>query len=161
MGDVCEHCGQQIPLTRKEPLNKAKAMMLKRAAGHVMKTMKNDFMVRDFSEPAEFKTYNFFSHLRLHGLIFKVKINGRVQRGRWGITRNGWAWLRGEIALPSYVLVKNNGIESRADSLIFMRDVWYGSDYMQTTFEYFDEDGKPVGFRPTVHRPQVQQASLL
>lgn len=153
ISERCNHCGQRIPLARKELLNKQMIKMLKRAAGHVMTTMQNDFMVRDFTEPADFKQYNWFSHLRLHGLIFKQRTaDGKELRGRWGITRNGWAFLRGEKELPSFVLVLNNSIHSRSDMLVGFGHVWRGEDIMQTSFEYFDEDGKPVGFRPTAAR---------
>jgi hypothetical protein len=40
MNDRCTHCGQRIRLQRKEMLNTAKVRMLKRAAEHVMSTMK-------------------------------------------------------------------------------------------------------------------------
>lgn len=147
--EVCTHCGQRIPLARKELLNKQMINMLKRAAAHVMITMQNDFMVRDFTTPEEFKQYNMFSHLRLHGLIFKQRDeDGREIRARWGITRNGWSFLRGEKDLPLYVLVKNNHIVSHADELVGFNQVWRGEDTMQTTFEYFDDDGHPVGIRP-------------
>lgn len=160
--EVCNHCGQRIPLARKELLNKQMVKMLKRAAGHVMTTMQNDFMVRDFTEPSEFKQYNWFSHLRLHGLIFKQRdAQGKELRGRWGITRNGWAFLRGEKQLPAYVLVKNNHIQSRADELVGFNQVWRGEDTMQTSFEYFDDNGKPVGIRPNYGPSNSNQARLI
>lgn len=147
--EICDHCGQRVPLNRKEMLNKHKVEMLKRAATYVRANMKNDFMVRDFAQPEEFKRYNFFSHLRLHGLVFKQRDDsGNVMRGRWGITRNGWAFLRGELQLPRYVIVKNNKIQSRADELVSFSDVWRGESTMQTEFEYFDDNGRPVGIRP-------------
>jgi hypothetical protein len=158
----CDHCGQRIPLARKELLNKQMVKMLKRAAGHVMTTMRNDFMVRDFTEPAEFKQYNWFSHLRLHGLIFKQRTaDGKELRGRWGITRNGWAFLRGQKELPAYVLVRNNAIQSRADALVGFNQVWRGEDTMQTSFEYFDDDGNPVGIRPVYPATNNNQARLI
>lgn len=154
--ETCDHCGQRIPLARKEMLNKHKVQMLKRAASHVLTTMQNDFMVRDFTDPEDFKRFNFFSHLRLHGLVFKQKdAAGNVLRGRWGITRNGWAFLRGQLQLPAYVLIKNNSIESRADEMVNFGQVWRGEDTMQTSFEYFDDDGKPVGIRPQAPAPAV------
>ena len=166
--EVCNHCGQRIPLVRKEMLNKHKIQMLKRAAFHVKSQLQNgvedanNFMVRDFTEPEDFKRYNFFSHLRLHGLVFKQKdAAGNVLRGRWGITRNGWAFLRGQLQLPAYVLIKNNHIESRADLLLGFSDVWRGEDTMQTSFEYFDDDGKPVGIRPQVPNKPPEQARLI
>lgn len=158
----CDHCGQRIPQARKEILNKQMLKMLKRSADHVKATMVNDFMVRDFTEPAEFKQYNWYSHLRLHGLIFKVRdAQGKEMRGRWGITRNGWAFLRGEHRQPAYVLVKNNSIVSRADELVGFDQVWRGEDTMQTSFEYFDKDGKPVGIRPNYGPSPVRQAVLI
>lgn len=158
----CDSCGQRIPLTRKENLDKSKLIMLKRAAAHVIDTMQNDFMVRDFTEPADFKRYNFFSHLRLHGLIFKQRdVNGKEIRGRWGITRNGWAFLRGEKLLPEYVLVRNNAIESRADLLVGFKEVWQGEDTIQTSFEYFDDDGNAVGMRPTYPATNSPQQRLI
>lgn len=166
--EVCDHCGQRIPLTRKEMLNKHKIQMLKRAATHVKERFDageqdaNDFMVRDFTEPEDFKRYNFFSHLRLHGLVFKqTDAAGNVLRGRWGITRNGWAFLRGQLQLPAYVLIKNNSIESRADELVNFGQVWRGEDTMQTSFEYFDEDGRPVGIRPSYPSNNSQQQRLI
>lgn len=158
----CDHCGQRIPLARKELLNKQMIKMLKRAAGHVKTTMKNDFMVRDFTEPAEFKQYNWFSHLRLHGLIFKQRTaDGKEIRARWGITRNGWAFLRGEKQLPAYVLVKNNHIVSHADEQVGFSHVWRGEDTMQTSFEYFDNDGNPVGIRPNYPSSDTNQGRLV
>lgn len=159
---ICPCCGQRIQLARKELLNKFVLKMLKRAAMHVKSTMVNDFMVRDFAEPEEFKSYNFFSHLRLHGLIFRQRdAAGNHIKGRWGITRNGWAFLRGQLQLPAYVLIKNNHIESRADELVGFSQVWRGEDTMQTSFEYFDDDGRPVGIRPSYPTNNDQQQRLI
>lgn len=160
--EICENCGQVVPQVRKEMLNKHKLQMLKRAAEHVVTTMRNDFMVRDFTVPDDFKRYNFFSHLRLHGLIFKQKdANGNVLRGRWGITRNGWAFLRGDIDLPASVYIKNNKIEYRSEQRTTFKEVWRGEDTMQTQFEYFDDFGKPVGVRPAPQAPRQQEQSTL
>jgi len=166
--ETCDHCGQRIPLIRKEMLNKHKIQMLKRAATYVKQRYDageenaNDFMVRDFTEPEDFKRFNFFSHLRLHGLVFKqTDAAGNVLRGHWGITRNGWAFLKGHLELPAYVLIKNNHIESRADELVGFSQVWRGEDTMQTTFEYFDDDGKPVGVFPSVPHNNDQQQRLI
>lgn len=166
--EVCNHCGQRIPLVRKEMLNKHKIQMLKRAATYVKQQYDNgaedpnNFMVRDFTEPEDFKRFNFFSHLRLHGLVFKqTDAAGNVLRGRWGITRNGWAFLKGNLQLPAYVLIKNNHIESRADQQVDFGQVWRGEDTMQTSFEYFDEDGRPVGIRPSYPINNDQQQRLI
>ena len=162
MSETCSKCGQRLQLVRKEKLNKAKIVMLKRAAAHVMTTMQNDFMVRDFTEPKDFKLYNSFSHLRVHGLVFKqLTDDGKVIRGHWGITKNGWAFLRGVKDLPAYVLVCNNEIKSRADLLVGLGEVWRGEPTLQTSFEYFDHDGNPVGTRPSYPQPRDDQTKLI
>lgn len=168
INERCDHCGQRIPLARKELLNKQMIMLLSRAASHVEAQYRaghkdaNNFMVREFSEPAEFKQFNWFSHLRLHGLIFKqLDTNGKEMRGRWGITRNGWAFLRGEKELPAYILVRNNKVQSRSDKLVNFSHVWRGEPYMQTSFEYFDINGEPVGIRPNYGGVENRQASLI
>lgn len=149
----CDHCGQRIRLQRKEMLNTAKVRMLKRAAEHVMSTMKNDFMTKDFTDDNEYKLYSNFQHLRYHGLIAHVKVNGQKVRKHWLITKNGWAFLRGDIDLPKYVLVKDDHTQSRADQRVYLKDLLHGEPYVQTSFEYFDDDGNPVGIRP--HYPQT------
>jgi hypothetical protein len=162
LNERCDRCGQRIQLTRKEILNKHKATMLKRAAGHVMLTMKNDFKVSDFTKPEEFKPYNHFAQLRLHGLIFKQKTSdGKTVLARWGITKNGWAFLRGEIQIPKYVHVQNNKIKSRADMLVGFNEVWSGEPHVQTSFEYFDDAGNPVGIRPNYGTSQNNQGRLI
>lgn len=157
----CGSCGQRIQETRKETLSKMKLKMLRSAADRVIATGVNDFMVKDISQPEEYKLYSNFHHLRFHGIIAKVKKDGRVVPRHWLVTRNGWAFLRGEIELPKYVMVRNNAIQSRADQLVRLADVWFGADYLQTTFEYFDhETGKPIGWRPVTGRTTPQMSML-
>lgn len=156
---VCDSCGQRIQETRKETLSKMKLTMLRAAADHVIATGKNDFRVRDFSAPEDYKLYSNFHHLRFHGIIAKVKKDGQVVPRHWLVTRNGWAFLRGELELPKYVLVRNNAIESRADRLVSLGDVWHGADNLVTNFEYFDhETGEPIGWRPRFPQSSPQAA---
>jgi hypothetical protein len=157
MSDICPECGQRKQDAHKEVLNRMKLTMLQSAAAHVMQTMRNDFKVYDFANDRQFKTYHNFQKLRYHGLITPVKDPlGRRIRARWLITRNGWSFLRGEKELPKYVLVQHNLIIKHAPELVYMKDVYYGADYIQTTFEYFDGAGNPVGVRPGVkHNGQL------
>lgn len=136
----------------KETLNKHKLMLLQEAASHVMKTLKNEFPLHELS--GNINSYNNFQKLRYSGLIFKVK------RGTWGITRNGWAFLRGEIALPKYVLVRDNHIITKSNNLVYLKDIYYGADYIQTVFEYFNEYGEPVGLRPAPVSADMQLGML-
>lgn len=158
MSELCQSCGQKIQEAHKEEFSAMKLSMLKQAAGHVMSTMRNDFKVRDFATPEEFKRFNNFQKLRYHGLVTPVRDRVTQQRikGRWLITRQGWAFLRGELEISKFVLVKNNQIVSHSDTKVGVRSIYYGSEAIQTTFEYFDDSGSPVGFRPTLQRsPQM------
>lgn len=150
----CVHCGQVVIQAHKEVLNKMKLTMLQTAAQHVKETMRNDFKVYEFAPEDQFKTYHNFQKLRYHGLITPVQENAQRIRGRWLITRNGWAFLRGEVDLPKSVKVRNNKVVERDSKLINVRDVYRGSDVIATTFEYF-EDGEPIGYRPVRRNNQL------
>jgi len=150
--------GLAVKPIHKEVLNKKKVEMLKIAATHVIETMRNDFPLNELLGNTSF--YNNFQKLRYHGLVHHVTVNGTRKRGHWLITRNGWAFLRGELDLPAYVLVQGNRVFSRSDRRVFLKDVWAGSGNMATSFEYFDEYGKPVGFRPVVS-PVMRKEQLV
>lgn len=164
---VCHSCGQPIKETHKETLSKQKLTMLQTAARLVMETGVNDFRKRDVGDFASSPTaYNNFQKLRYHGLITQVKKDGVKHRDRWLITRNAWAFLRGEIELPKWVMVRNNHIDEnfpRCQDLIGVKDVYRGAEEIVTTFEYFDHDtGEQIGFKPvTPPAPGGQQQSLI
>ncbi len=82
-------------------------------------------------------------------------------KGQWLITRNGWAFLRGEIELSKYVLVSNNHIKERSDEKVTHRNVNAGVMEITTAFEYFDDNNRPVGLRPSAPAPKPVQESLL
>jgi hypothetical protein len=63
--------------------------------------------------------------------------------------------------LPTFVLVKDNHIKKRSEQLINVKDVYRGSEIIETSFEYFDEAGNPVGIRPLVTKPKSDQLGLL
>lgn len=148
MSDCCPICGQTLKKAHKESMSRAKLTMLKTAADYVITHERNEVPATVFHD---ISSYNNFQKLRYHGLIhYWRNSQGNEVRGKWLITRNGWAFLRGELSIPKYIIVKNNHLESRSDTLVSVRDVYYGSEILQTTFEYFDEAGRPVGFRPTL-----------
>ncbi len=161
---ICDHCGQPIQEAHKEVLSKMKLTMLKSAAAHVIATEVNDFKKSDIAEMLENSAYGNFQKLRYHGLVTPArdKAGNRV-RGRWLITRNGWAFLRGELDLPKFVLVRNNHVVDGSHSkvLLNVRDVYRGSDAIVTTFEYFDhETGEQIGYRPTLQHQPIQGSLL-
>lgn len=161
MSEVCNHCGQRIQQAHKETMSRQKLTMLKAVAQHVIDTDSNDFKKSSVSTMQGNTAYANFQKLRYHGLIAHVTINGQRVRDRWLVTRNGWAFLRGELSLPKYVLVKNNHITTRSDLLISVRDVYYGSEAIQTTFEYFDDYGNKVGFAPVRRYIEDRQVRLV
>lgn len=154
---ICTGCGELHEVTtRKEFLNKHKLELLKTAAKYVSNSMDNNFGLKDvFGD--DINSYNNFQKLRYHGLVHHVKKNGDPVRGRWLITRNGWAFLRGELKLASWVMVRGNRVmEQRSVDMLSVKDVYIGSDILDTVFEYFDENNKPVGWRPTAKDRNMQ-----
>lgn len=166
---TCPTCGQHVKPAHKEVMSKQKLTMLQTAARHVIATGVNDFKKRDVGDFANSPTaYNNFQKLRYHGLITQVKKDGVKYRERWLITRNAWAFLRGDIDMAKWVMVRNNHIDTnfpRADERISVQDVYRGSEAIITTFEYFDHDtGAQIGFKPLLAKPGAtppEQATLL
>lgn len=157
--EVCHACGQPIKQAYKEVLTKHKLTMLQEAARHIIETGVNDFCL-DYRHMENYNNFNNFQKLRYHGLVHHVRDrSGNKVRGHWLITRNGWAFLRGEIELPKWVTVRNNSIVERCPETIHVKYVYHGSEVIQTTWEYFDEAGNPVGVRPVLKTNN--QASLL
>jgi hypothetical protein len=156
---TCEHCGQELKQARRETLNKHELSILQTAAHHVAETNVNDFQLDDLS--GSVNHYNNWQKLRYHGLVHHVRDSrGQTKRGHWLITRNGWAFLRGELDLPKWVTVKENAIVQRSGRLINVRDVYRGSEAITTVFEYFDDNNQPVGARPVL-RPERQMVLAL
>lgn len=148
----CESCGQRLPEARKETLSKIKVEILMSAGELVAGTMVNRFKLKQVDACTEPSHYNNFQKLRYHGLIAKVKKDGQPVLNEWCITRNGFRFLRGKIDLPKYVLIKQNHVVERAKEMVNLTKVWQGAPYLETSFEYFDDDGEPVGVRPAGNR---------
>lgn len=161
----CSHCGEPhiVKDSHKEHLNKHKLTMLQTAARHVINTKVNDFKKRDLEQSGDMphSFYGNWQKLRYHGLVTQVRVDGTKIKDRWLITRQGWEFLRGVKDLPTFVLVKDNHIKHRSEQLINVKDVYRGSEIIETSFEYFDEAGNPVGIRPLVTKPKSDQLGLL
>lgn len=157
--EICNHCGQKIKQAYKETLSKHKLTMLQTVARHVIATGVNDYDLKDMVH--NHNDYTNFQKLRFHGLVHHVKDSaGNKVRGHWLITRNGWAFLRGQIELPKYVLVRENSIVERSPELIHVKDVYRGSEAITTVFEYFDDAGNMVGVRPIATHKTDSQMGL-
>lgn len=162
---LCSECGELhvVRGTRAHRLTKQGLLMFKKACLHVIDTKVNDFKKTDL-DLHEFgdAAYGNFPSLRYFGLITPVKDRqtGQPIKGRWLITRNGWAFLRNEYQIHKEVTIKNNTIVNRSDELVSIVEVYRGAEYVQTNFAYFDDHGNIVALRPG-RQVKPLQASLL
>lgn len=74
--------------------------------------------------------------LRYHGLIAKVKVEGKHKDSLWAITRRGWAFLRGEPVQSSVTVWRGDIIERGDNVLVTIGEVlaedaseWDGNHY--------------------------------
>lgn len=156
--DTCSACGQRIQQAHKETMNKNLLTGLQAAARNIISSGRNDFDLHELF--STYNLYNNFQKLRYFGMVHHVKdTHGNRVRGHWLITRRGWAFLRGEVEAHKWVTIRGNHIVERSHETVSVRDVFYGADVIQTAFEYFDESGNPVGYRP-VNKPSAQVAML-
>jgi hypothetical protein len=163
---LCTGCGEMHTSqdAHKEHLTKIKCEMLKKAALYVKFTGVNNFRKRDVPGMSENSAYGNFQKLRYHGLIVQIRENGVKSRDHWLITQVGWKFLRGEVVLPKFVLVKDNQTlqGGRSETLVTFLDVLKVGEYLETSFEYFDHDtGAMVGKRPAAPITILEQAKLV
>ena len=122
--------------THKETLNRHKLNLLVTGAEEVKRTGENIIDIKLFS--SNINSYNNWQKLRYHGLIAKTD-----KRGEWLITKNGWAFLRGDISLPSYVVIGDNHIVERSDARIDATDLYKTNEVVESTFEYYEPTYQP------------------
>lgn len=158
--EVCKECHQIVKQAHKETLNKSLLEGLQRAAKSIVASGVNDFDIHEIVD--DYNLYNNFQKLRYFGLVHHVtdkRSKARI-RGHWLITRNGWAFLRGDLNICKWVKIRNNHIIERSPETLSVKDVYRGSEYVVTTFEYFDDDGNMVGIRPMAAPTPPQNGTL-
>jgi len=162
---LCTACNEPhvAQEAHKESVDKRKLLMLRAAADWVIANGVNDFKKKDLDLLRLGQSaYGCFGALRYHALIAKVRDPNTKKpiKGRWLVTRQGWAFLRGELRISKYVLVRDNHVvpNSHSTKMLGIKDVYYGSDIITTHFEYFDDDGKMVAVRPEYDKPNLQGA---
>jgi hypothetical protein len=69
--------------------------------------------------------------MRHHGLVAKVKDDGKIDAGHWLITKKGWSFLRGE-AIPEVVTTFRNRVIDHGEEMVTISDVLRGGDYSDT-----------------------------
>lgn len=126
----------------KETLNRHKLNLLQQGADEVNRTGNNIVDIKLFAD--NINSYNNWQKLRYHGLIAHVTENGIKQRGKWLITNNGWAFLRGDISLPKFIMIGENHIVEKSNEQLDARDLYRESEIVESTFEYYEPTYRPV-----------------
>lgn len=85
-----------------------------------------------------------FHKLRMHGLVARVKQEGKIKRGRWLITRRGWQFIKGDIDVPEFVQSFRNKVVGKSANMITVSGVLglmpYCEDINDQFFDFVDEE---------------------
>lgn len=132
----CPHCGAKME-KKKHVLNRGIVRALRMMIKGVRAEDKNDISFGDIPWES-FNQHQNFQKLRYFGLVAHPRENGKRVWGRWLITNRGGAFLRGELAIPSFVVSYRNHVIERSES--FRNIVEIENDhtlaYYQTEFSY-------------------------
>ena len=142
-------------MSHREILSNHKLRMLRKAAQEIERTGVNEVSIRIFKD--DISDFCNWQKCRYNALIFKVEKNGIIQRGLWGITRQGWEFLEGKKELPRWVEIEDNHIVNKSEETIGVRDVYHGSEAVITTFNYSDGDREWVA---PIAQPDLQISLL-
>lgn len=77
-----------------------------------------------------------WTKLRFHGLVAKVRREGKVKTGYWLITRRGADFLNGEIQIPQRVQTFRNRVVARSEEMVTIKDVIGAQPYWDKKEEY-------------------------
>ena len=135
--EKCPHCGANMKIW-KHNLSMGLVKTFRQFGLAVKTKGKNDIDLQEEIELTK-NQYNNFQKLRYFGLVHHVKDqDGNRKAGRWLITRNGWAFLRGDVQMPEYVKTFRNEIWERAEvgKFVFEFDPFYTKEYFQKEFDF-------------------------
>lgn len=151
--EICEHCGSHIK-PHKQRLTPGMVHALVKARKAVYLLNRNSFHLYDDlvgeNQLTTTEQMN-WTKLRFHGLVAKVKNeDGSPKRGYWLITSRGFAFLRGEISIPNFVVTKQNKVIERSTTKVNLASVigsmpyWDSySDFEYSTTHDNDEELEP------------------
>lgn len=135
--EKCEHCGAKKVIDRHlltpglvSALQKAARLCVQTGNRNFQKSVVNQYLTK--SEAAN------WTKLRFHALIAKVRVEGKHKRGWWIITRQGWDFLAGRLAVPHAKYTFRNKVltdfvpESGVDRLVTIRDIKGMTPYFET-----------------------------
>ncbi len=80
--------------------------------------------------------YGNFQKLRFHALIARYKVDGDWKKGDWLITRRGFLFLQGKVAIPKRVQTFRNKIVGHDTELVYLKDVVGTEPYVETNFDF-------------------------
>lgn len=150
-GRRCEHCHAKTnrsehTLTRgmvRGLIKFANASIEKRErACHPRKDTKAN------GEPLEHDERSNWTKLRFFGLVTKYKVDGVHKEGKWIITRNGWAFLRNDLAVHQRVKTFRNQLVERSEELITFQELMTDTElpYYPQDDMYFSEPATDADF---------------
>lgn len=132
----CSHCGAQVKIWKKV-LSKGLVMILKKFAGQVIASRKNDVNITEIG--LSHTEICVFQQLRYFGLVAKVKNEeGQKIASRYLLTRRGAKFLKNEEAVSIWVKTFRNRIEERSEEKAYFSDILteHGAEFFNTSFEF-------------------------
>lgn len=143
--DVCPHCGAKMQAYWHKLTPGLVSALVKLRAGIDKSKVNHINPDKDLDgTPHELKKSerSNLSKLRVHGLIAKYKEAGQHIKGEWLITRRGFAFLRGEEAVPSRVKTYRNKVVDHEERHIFISEVFGSIPYFERLQDIEIEPGQ-------------------
>lgn len=139
MSEKCEHCGASLKKYWHR-LTPGLVRALAKLYRAVVEKGKNDI---DINEEMD-NTKNKLSHtekcnwqkLRLHGLVARVREDGRVMRSRWLLTKRGSQFLSGKVLVPLRVQSFRNEVVDHDAENVSVGHVMRNSVHWEQDFDY-------------------------
>lgn len=152
--EECPTCHRNLSAEWKG-LTKGQAKFLLQMRARVHEVGKNDLDIGVGAWPELSKVqYANVTPLRRFGLVTHVKDeNKKPIMGRWLITRNGWAFMRGDIEIPKKVMVWLDRTIDKTIETVSLREILIDDDIPEWT----SKDDVLAGYVPA----PPEQISLL
>lgn len=120
---ICECCGSKI-VKYSFVFNKGLARCL-----YLMRNSQNGIELKDLKITGSM--YSNFPKLRYWNLIEPIMGENTRKGGCWKITRQGLAFLAGEIDIPKKVTMFKKSIDSFSNERIYFKEISNGYEYRQ------------------------------
>lgn len=143
--NICPHCGAKMQAYWHKLTPGLVGALVKLRAGVDKSKVNHINPDKDLDgTPHELKKNerSNLSKLRFHGLIAKYKEGGERIQGEWLITRRGFAFLRGEEAVPSKVKTYRNKVVDHDPRLITISEVFGEVPYFERLQDIEVEPGQ-------------------